>query len=84
MISVYIVLRNPYIILGNVVVVYDAVALYFEWTAMYDMKLIICIGWVRSHVWGHFCLCYEGQKLLDDKVSIRRLGIKDGDQVVIS
>ncbi|GJZ95298.1 ribonuclease H-like domain-containing protein [Tanacetum coccineum] len=37
------------------------------------------VSW--SHVWGHFCLCYEGQKLLDDKICIRRLGIKDGDQI---
>ncbi|KAK9054663.1 hypothetical protein SSX86_025742 [Deinandra increscens subsp. villosa] len=37
------------------------------------------ISW--SHVWGHFCLCYEGEKLLDDKAYIKRLGIKDGDQI---
>ncbi|KAI3521220.1 hypothetical protein L1887_10681 [Cichorium endivia] len=37
------------------------------------------VSW--SHVWGHFCLCYEGQKLLNDKAYIRRLGIKDGDQI---
>nr|XP_043618509.1 uncharacterized protein LOC122590243 [Erigeron canadensis] len=37
------------------------------------------VSW--SHVWGHFCLCYQGQKLLDDKANIRRLGIKDGDQI---
>ncbi|KAF5932314.1 hypothetical protein HYC85_028485 [Camellia sinensis] len=37
------------------------------------------ISW--SHVWGHFCLCYEGQKLINDKVYIRNFGIKDGDQV---
>nr|KAJ0210771.1 hypothetical protein LSAT_V11C400192120 [Lactuca sativa] len=36
---------------------------------------------IRSHVWGHFCLCYKGQKLLNDKAYIRRLGIKDGDQI---
>ncbi|KAI7985742.1 DNA topoisomerase 2 [Camellia lanceoleosa] len=34
----------------------------------------------RSHVWGHFCLCYEGQKLINDKDYIRNFGIKDGDQ----
>ncbi|XP_023750568.1 uncharacterized protein LOC111898912 [Lactuca sativa] len=37
------------------------------------------VSW--SHVWGHFCLCYKGQKLLNDKAYIRRLGIKDGDQI---
>ncbi|KAA8541927.1 hypothetical protein F0562_023079 [Nyssa sinensis] len=37
------------------------------------------ISW--SHVWGHFCLCYEGQKLVSDKFYIRNLGIKDGDQL---
>lgn len=36
----------------------------------------------RSHVWAQFCLCYEGQKLLDqDNVGLH--GIKDGDQVCI-
>ncbi|KAF7136077.1 hypothetical protein RHSIM_Rhsim08G0212500 [Rhododendron simsii] len=37
------------------------------------------ISW--SHVWGYFCLCYEGKKLINDKVHIRRFGINDGDQV---
>lgn len=37
------------------------------------------ISW--SHVWGHFCLCYEGQKLLNDRTCIRSFGIKDGDQL---
>ncbi|BFG40135.1 hypothetical protein CerSpe_264090 [Prunus speciosa] len=37
------------------------------------------ISW--SHVWGHFCLCYKGQKLLDYKAYIRLFGIKDGDQI---
>ncbi|KAK6945136.1 SNRNP25, ubiquitin-like domain [Dillenia turbinata] len=37
------------------------------------------ISW--SHVWGHFCLSYKGLKLIDDKVQIRNLGIKDGDQL---
>ncbi|XP_022153473.1 U11/U12 small nuclear ribonucleoprotein 25 kDa protein isoform X2 [Momordica charantia] len=34
-----------------------------------------------SLVWGHFCLCYEGQNLIDDKACIRVFGIKDGDQL---
>ncbi|XP_022998358.1 uncharacterized protein LOC111493024 [Cucurbita maxima] len=34
-----------------------------------------------SLVWGHFCLCYEGEKLIDDKAYIRVVGIKDGDQL---
>ncbi|OUZ99866.1 hypothetical protein BVC80_9067g52 [Macleaya cordata] len=37
------------------------------------------ISW--SHVWGHFCLCFESQKLLNDKANIRSFGIKDGDQI---
>ncbi|KAL6334135.1 hypothetical protein AAG906_004566 [Vitis piasezkii] len=37
------------------------------------------ISW--SHVWGHFCLCYEGQKLVNDKAHIRDIGIQDGDQL---
>ncbi|XP_038904272.1 U11/U12 small nuclear ribonucleoprotein 25 kDa protein-like isoform X2 [Benincasa hispida] len=34
-----------------------------------------------SLIWGHFCLCYEGEKLIDDKTCIRVFGIKDGDQL---
>ncbi|EXB67276.1 hypothetical protein L484_025757 [Morus notabilis] len=37
------------------------------------------ISW--SLVWGHFCLCYEGQKLINDKSNIRNYGIKEGDQL---
>ncbi|KAF8400615.1 hypothetical protein HHK36_013914 [Tetracentron sinense] len=37
------------------------------------------ISW--SHVWGHFCLCYEGQKLVNDKAYIQNFRIKDGDQL---
>lgn len=37
------------------------------------------ISW--SHVWGHFCLCYEDQKLINDKDYIRNFGIKDGDKL---
>ncbi|KAL8042984.1 hypothetical protein ABFX02_09G088700 [Erythranthe guttata] len=32
-------------------------------------------------VWSHFCLCYEGQKLISEKARIRKYGIKDGDQL---
>ncbi|XP_031484361.1 U11/U12 small nuclear ribonucleoprotein 25 kDa protein-like isoform X2 [Nymphaea colorata] len=39
------------------------------------------ISW--SHVWGHFCLCYEGYKLINDKEFLRDFGIRDGDQVVL-
>lgn len=36
------------------------------------------VSW--SHVWAQFCLCYEGQKLLDqDNVGLH--DIKDGDQL---
>ncbi|CAN8233380.1 unnamed protein product [Cochlearia groenlandica] len=37
------------------------------------------ISW--SHVWGHFCLSYGDQKLVNDKTSIRNLGLNDGDQL---
>ncbi|XWS11785.1 hypothetical protein CRYUN_Cryun37aG0030400 [Craigia yunnanensis] len=37
------------------------------------------ISW--SHVWGHFCLSYEGQKLVNNKACLRNFGIKDGDQL---
>ncbi|XP_074276578.1 uncharacterized protein LOC141600280 isoform X2 [Silene latifolia] len=37
------------------------------------------ISW--RHVWGHFCLCYRGQKLLNDSDFIKDYGIKDGDQL---
>ncbi|KAJ0833967.1 putative U11/U12 small nuclear ribonucleoprotein 25kDa protein [Helianthus annuus] len=47
----------------------------------FQLNSLFYIGWARSHVWGHFCLCYEGEKLLDDKAYIKRLGIKDGDQI---
>ncbi|XP_043701730.1 uncharacterized protein LOC122652122 [Telopea speciosissima] len=37
------------------------------------------ISW--SHVWGHFCLSFEDQKLVNDKAYIRSFGINDGDQL---
>ncbi|KAK9079499.1 hypothetical protein SSX86_001171 [Deinandra increscens subsp. villosa] len=37
------------------------------------------ISW--SHVWGHFCLCFEHMKLLRDRDTITRYGIKNGDQL---
>ncbi|CAH8392359.1 unnamed protein product [Eruca vesicaria subsp. sativa] len=37
------------------------------------------ISW--SHVWGHFCLCYGGQKLVTDTECIGSYGMKDGDEV---
>ncbi|GAB2293630.1 hypothetical protein Dimus_027843 [Dionaea muscipula] len=37
------------------------------------------ISW--SHVWGHFCLCFDDQKLIKDNASIRNYGISDGDQL---
>ncbi|KAK3040933.1 hypothetical protein RJ639_028807, partial [Escallonia herrerae] len=37
------------------------------------------VSW--SHVWGHFCLCYDGQKLLTDGDYIGSYGIKEGDQL---
>ncbi|KAK4854291.1 hypothetical protein QYF36_021714 [Acer negundo] len=37
------------------------------------------ISW--PHVWGHFCLCFEGQKLVTDTDYIKIFYIKDGDQL---
>ncbi|KAA8525478.1 hypothetical protein F0562_007333 [Nyssa sinensis] len=37
------------------------------------------VSW--SHVWGNFCLCYGGQKLVTDNEYIRHYEIKDGDQL---
>ncbi|KAL2318073.1 hypothetical protein Fmac_031949 [Flemingia macrophylla] len=37
------------------------------------------ISWV--HVWGQFCLCYDGQKLVTEKDYLWNYGIKDGDQL---
>ncbi|KAJ8774131.1 hypothetical protein K2173_009562 [Erythroxylum novogranatense] len=38
-------------------------------------------GVLWDHVWRHFCLCYQGQKLINDKACIKNFGIKDGDQL---
>ncbi|WOG82313.1 hypothetical protein DCAR_0101476 [Daucus carota subsp. sativus] len=40
------------------------------------------ISW--SHVWGHFCLCFDGQKLLDDNDYIADYEIRDGDQLLFA
>ncbi|KAK8523445.1 hypothetical protein V6N12_047965 [Hibiscus sabdariffa] len=37
------------------------------------------ISW--GHVWGHFCLCYGDQKLVQDTDLIVNYGIKDSDQL---
>lgn len=37
------------------------------------------ISW--PHVWGRFCLCYDGQKLVKEADYLRNYGIKDGDQL---
>ncbi|KAK8954687.1 hypothetical protein KSP39_PZI002585 [Platanthera zijinensis] len=37
------------------------------------------ISW--SHVWGQFCLSYEGLKLIEEKALLKNFGIKDGDQL---
>ncbi|GMN45443.1 hypothetical protein TIFTF001_014635 [Ficus carica] len=37
------------------------------------------ISW--PYVWGHFCLSYNGQKLVIDTDCIRDYGVKDGDQL---
>ncbi|GAA0139160.1 hypothetical protein LIER_00765 [Lithospermum erythrorhizon] len=38
----------------------------------------------RLMVWRHFCLCYEGQKLINHKACIGSYGIKDGDQNLLT
>lgn len=40
------------------------------------------ISW--TNVWGHFCLCYDGRKLVNDKTHIRDFRMKDGDQLQFS
>ncbi|KAF5461402.1 hypothetical protein F2P56_017506 [Juglans regia] len=47
--------------------------------AVFGQKGPCKISW--SHLWGHFCLCYNGQKLVTQTDSIRNYGIKDGDQL---
>ncbi|KAM7513280.1 hypothetical protein LguiB_012155 [Lonicera macranthoides] len=37
------------------------------------------VSW--PHVWGNFCLCYDGQKLLMNHDYLRSYRIKDGDQL---
>ncbi|XP_028779320.1 uncharacterized protein LOC114735745 [Neltuma alba] len=37
------------------------------------------ISW--PHVWGRFCLSYDGQKLVTETDYLRNYGIKDGDQL---
>ncbi|XP_051136885.1 uncharacterized protein LOC127255416 [Andrographis paniculata] len=37
------------------------------------------VSW--EHVWGQFCLCHEGQKLLNDGDYIGMISIRDGDQL---
>ncbi|KAL8116015.1 uncharacterized protein LOC141668994 [Apium graveolens] len=40
------------------------------------------VSW--SHVWGHFCLCFDGQKLLADNDYIADYEIRDGDQLLFA
>ncbi|XP_004498746.1 uncharacterized protein [Cicer arietinum] len=37
------------------------------------------ISW--PHVWGQFCLCYDGKKLIIEEDYLRNYGVKDGDQL---
>ncbi|CAI9753622.1 unnamed protein product [Fraxinus pennsylvanica] len=32
-----------------------------------------------SLIWSHFCLCYKGQKLINEKACLQSYGIEDGD-----
>ncbi|KZV43952.1 hypothetical protein F511_22603 [Dorcoceras hygrometricum] len=36
---------------------------------------------LKPLVWSHFCLCYQNQKLINDKACIQSYGIRDGDQL---
>nr|GMD90086.1 u11u12 small nuclear ribonucleoprotein 25 kDa protein [Ipomoea batatas] len=40
------------------------------------------VSW--SHVWGHFCLSYNGKQLLTDSDYIESHGIKDGDKLAFT
>ncbi|XP_019163026.1 PREDICTED: uncharacterized protein LOC109159370 [Ipomoea nil] len=40
------------------------------------------VSW--SHVWGHFCLSYNGKQLLTDSDSIESHGIQDGDKLAFT
>lgn len=55
--------------------------LWIDWRVMYFLLAVFRLHFIRSLVWGHFCLCYEGHKLINDKSYIRSYGIKEGDQV---
>ncbi|CAA3030898.1 uncharacterized protein LOC111401794 [Olea europaea var. sylvestris] len=37
-----------------------------------------------SLIWSHFCLCYKGQKLINEKACLQSYGIKDGDELRFS
>lgn len=37
------------------------------------------ISW--PHVWGHFCLSFKNQKLVDESASLHQLGIRQSDEL---
>ncbi|KAF2293179.1 hypothetical protein GH714_038766 [Hevea brasiliensis] len=41
----------------------------------------ILMSYICGACLGHFCLSYEGQKLINDKARIQTFGIKDDDQL---
>lgn len=51
--------------------------IFFYYLVIYSIYTVSC----RTHVWGQFCLCYDGQKLVLETDYLRNYGIKDGDQV---
>ncbi|WVY89548.1 hypothetical protein V8G54_035062 [Vigna mungo] len=55
----------------------DAVEAVFAHT---PLKGPAKISW--AHVWGQFCLCYDGQKLVTENDYLRNYGIKDGDEII--
>ncbi|KAG6658624.1 U11/U12 small nuclear ribonucleoprotein 25 kDa protein-like isoform X1 [Carya illinoinensis] len=54
---------------------------YVHYCDFLERKRTYTTGKTKCLVWSHFCLCYKGQKLVDDKAYIRLYGIKDEDQL---
>ncbi|CAJ2675003.1 uncharacterized protein LOC123915256 [Trifolium pratense] len=54
----------------------DAVEAVFSYSPQHGPGKI---SW--PHVWGQFCLCYDGMKLVTEEDHLRNYGVKDGDQL---
>lgn len=64
--------------IAKVAEIKEAVEQFFSELPVEDEENVD-ISW--SHVWSNFCLSYKDDLLLDDRASIRYLGIQDGDQL---